>query len=108
MKKPTAPSITSLPLSPDEERKHRMIRYSVAMGIRVVCVLVAVIVPGWWAAVPIIAAVFLPYFAVVIANVSVERGQADVQRPGGIVPLYPQAPRTGDSAGDGGEPRDGQ
>ncbi|MEV8215550.1 DUF3099 domain-containing protein [Leifsonia sp. NPDC077715] len=99
MKKPSAPAITSLPLSPDEERKHRMIRYSVAMGIRVVCVLVAVIVPGWWALAPIVAAVFLPYFAVVIANVSVERSQADVQRPGGIVPLYPpQAPRADQSA----------
>lgn len=95
MKKPSAPSITSLPLSPDEERKHRMIKYSVAMSIRVVCIIVAVIVPGWWAAVPLIGAIFLPYFAVVIANVSVEQGRVDVQRPGSIVPLAPppRAPR---------------
>ena len=32
-------------------------------------------------AVPLVAAVFLPYFAVVIANVSVEQGRVDVQRP---------------------------
>jgi hypothetical protein len=89
MKKPTAPSITSLPLSPDEERRHRMIRYSVAMGIRVVCLIVAVIVPGWWAAVPLIAAVFLPYFAVVVANVSINERQDDVQRPGNILPVVP-------------------
>ena len=55
MKKPSAPSITSLPLSPDEERRHRMIKYSVAMGVRVLCLILAVIVPGWWAAVPLVA-----------------------------------------------------
>ena len=92
MKKPSAPSITSLPLSPDEERKHRMIRYSVAMGVRVVCLIVAVIVPGWWAAVPIVAAVFLPYFAVVIANVGAEPHEAEAQRPGNILPMTPPPP----------------
>ena len=70
-----------------------MIKYSVAMGVRVLCLILAVIVPGWWAAVPLIAAVFLPYFAVVIANVSVEQGRVDVQRPGGIVPLTPPPAR---------------
>ena len=92
MKKPERPSITTLPLSPDEERRHRMIKYSVAMGIRVVCLVVAVIVPGWWAAVPLVGAIFLPYFAVVIANVSVDPRRGEVQRPGNILPL---APRTG-------------
>jgi hypothetical protein len=93
MKKPSAPSITSLPLSPDEERRHRMIKYSVAMSIRVVCLIVAVLVPGWWAAVPLVGAIFLPYFAVVIANVSVEQGRVDVQRPGSIVPVTPPPQR---------------
>jgi hypothetical protein len=92
MKKPSAPSITTLPLSPDEERRHRMIKYSVAMGVRVLCLILAVIVPGWWAAVPLVAAIFLPYFAVVIANVSVEQGRVDVQRPGSIVPMAPPPP----------------
>lgn len=92
MKKPTAPSITSLPLSPDEERRHRMIKYSVAMGIRVVCLIVAVIVPGWWAAVPLIGAIFLPYFAVVIANVSADPRREEVQRPGNILPVAPPPP----------------
>ncbi|WP_285116650.1 DUF3099 domain-containing protein [Leifsonia sp. fls2-241-R2A-40a] len=92
MKKPSAPSITSLPLSPDEERRHRMIKYSVAMSIRVVCLIVAVIVPGWWAAVPLIGAIFLPYFAVVIANVSVDPRREEVQRPGNILPMAPPPP----------------
>jgi hypothetical protein len=92
MKKASAPAITSLPLYPDEERRHRMIKYSVAMGVRVLCLILAVIVPGWWAAVPLIAAIFLPYFAVVVANVSVNQGRADVQRPGSIVPMAPPPP----------------
>ena len=94
--KHTRPSLTNLPLSPDVERKHRMIKYSVAMSIRVVCLIVAVIVPGWWAAVPLVGAIFLPYFAVVIANVSVEQGRVDVQRPGSIVPVTPPQPRRSD------------
>ncbi|MFP3465420.1 DUF3099 domain-containing protein [Leifsonia sp. SIMBA_070] len=102
MKKSSAPSITTLPLSPDEERRHRMIKYSVAMGVRVLCLILAVIVPGWWAAVPLVAAIFLPYFAVVIANVSVEQGRVDVQRPGSIVPVAPPPPAPKD------EPREGQ
>ncbi|WP_158864286.1 DUF3099 domain-containing protein [Leifsonia sp. AG29] len=98
--KPSRPSITSLPLSPDEERKHRMIKYSVAMGVRVVCLFAAILAPGWWAAVPIIGAIFLPYFAVVIANVSVEPRQAEVQRPGNILPVAPPPGGGGDRPAD--------
>jgi len=103
MKKPSAPSITSLPLSPDEERRHRMIKYSVAMSVRVVCLIVAVIVPGWWAAVPLVGAIFLPYFAVIIANVSVEQGRVDVQRPGAIVPVTPPQQRGRDDHREDGQ-----
>ena len=87
--KPSRPTLTNLPLSPDEERKRRMIKYSVAMGIRVVCIFVAVLVPGWWAAVPLMGAIFLPYFAVVIANVSSDPRRGEVQRPGTILPMAP-------------------
>lgn len=90
------PTLTNLPLSPDEERKHRMIKYSVAMGVRVVCLIVAVIVPGWWAAVPLIGAIFLPYFAVVIANVSTDPRRGEAQRPGNILPMAPPPFREGD------------
>jgi hypothetical protein len=82
-------SITNLPLSPDEERRRRMIKYSVAMGIRVLCIIAILFVPGWWAIIPAIGAVFLPYFAVVIANVGADPRQADVQRPGNILPMTP-------------------
>ncbi|MFF1572069.1 DUF3099 domain-containing protein [Leifsonia sp. NPDC058292] len=93
-------SITNLPLSPDEERRHRMIKYSVAMGIRVLCIIAILFVPGWWAVIPAIGAIFLPYFAVVLANVSTEGRRDDVQRPGIILPMAPPQP------GQPSEPRD--
>ncbi|EAR24354.1 hypothetical protein A20C1_02716 [marine actinobacterium PHSC20C1] len=66
-------SITSLPERPDDERQRRMINYSIAMGIRIVCVLLCVFVRGWWLVLPILGAVVLPYVAVVLANVSTRR-----------------------------------
>lgn len=61
-------SLTSVPLSPAEERHIRMVRYSIAMAIRMVCVVAMVFVSGWWLVLCAVGAVFLPYFAVVVAN----------------------------------------
>ncbi|MEY3934065.1 MAG: hypothetical protein RLZZ606_664 [Actinomycetota bacterium] len=62
-------SVTSLEVSPEEERRNRFIKYSVAMIIRSICVVLAVMVPvGWLTLLFAAGAVFLPYFAVVIAN----------------------------------------
>ncbi|HEX7835602.1 MAG TPA: DUF3099 domain-containing protein [Pseudolysinimonas sp.] len=98
--KPTA--ITELPPSPDAERRTRMIRYSVAMGIRMVCLVFVLIIPDWWRLVPAIGAVALPYFAVVIANnVSGRRG-GGVSRPGSIVAVA-AAPLPAAGSGAGGE-----
>jgi hypothetical protein len=56
-------------VSPEEERRSRFIKYTVAMIIRVICVVLAVIVPlGWLTVLFASGAIFLPYFAVVIAN----------------------------------------
>lgn len=79
-------SITSLPPSPDEERRGRVLRYSVAMGVRVVCVILAFALHGWIQVAAIIGAIVLPYFAVVLANVAVRRAGPEVLRPGAIVP----------------------
>lgn len=102
MKQPR-PSITNLPLSPDEERKRRMIKYSVAMGVRIVCLFVAIFL-GWpWGAIPLIGAVFLPYIAVVIANVGAEPHEAEAQRPGNILPMAPPPggrPESGEKPAD--------
>jgi len=77
-------SITSLPESPDAERHGRMVRYGIAMGIRVLCVIACFFLHGWWLLIPVIGAVFLPYIAVVLANVGSRPGGA-VERPGSIV-----------------------
>ena len=77
-------SITSLPESPADERRRRMIRYAIAMSIRVVCVILCLFVHGWWLLLPIAGAVILPYVAVVLANVGSNPGGA-VERPGGLV-----------------------
>lgn len=66
-------SITTAPQSPAEDRKHRMIDYSIMMGIRILCIIAVFIVPGWWRLLPCAGAIFLPYFAVVIANVTSRR-----------------------------------
>lgn len=74
-------SITSLPRSPEDDRKARMLKYSITMGIRLVCILVCFLVPGYWVIIPAIGAVVLPYVAVVLANVSYSRKPV-VLRPG--------------------------
>lgn len=89
MKQPQ--SITTLPSSPDDERHRRIVRYGIAMGLRVACVIACFFVTGWWLLVPLVGAVLLPYFAVVIANVGSNDGAA-VVRPGAIVPVRDPAP----------------
>jgi len=69
-----------------------MIKYTIMMSIRVVCIVALLFVQGWWLLVFALGAVFLPYFAVVVANVATTR-RSEVERPGGLVPV----PR-----GDGG------
>jgi hypothetical protein len=82
---------TSLPESPDHERHVRMIKYSVAMGIRMVCIVMLLFVQGWWLILCAAGAIVLPYFAVVIANVAVAPKRSAVVRPGSIVLVDPVA-----------------
>ena len=63
-----AQSITTVSESPDEERRSRMLKYTLAMTIRVVCIVVAIFVEGWLMWLAFAGAIFLPYFAVVLAN----------------------------------------
>ncbi|MFS4506070.1 DUF3099 domain-containing protein [Clavibacter sp. Sh2141] len=98
-------SVTSLPRSPQEDRHARMVKYTIAMTIRMVCILSCLFLEGWWLAVAAIGAVVLPYFAVILANVGGNQGTA-VERPGGVVvvsarhsgfppPAEPSAPAAG-------------
>ena len=73
-------SVTSLDLSPDQERKQRMIRYSIAMSIRTVCIILGVVTTGVWMWIFFALAIFLPYFAVVLANAQGGRGSKQSDR----------------------------
>ena len=84
-------SVTSLPASPDHERHVRMIKYSVAMGVRMVCIVLLLFVQGWWLILCAAGAIFLPYFAVVIANVAVAPKRSEVVRPGSIILVDPSS-----------------
>jgi predicted tellurium resistance membrane protein TerC len=61
-------SATSLNLSPEDERRSRMVKYSVAMSIRMVCIVLGVFTQGIFMWIFFGLAIFLPYFAVVLAN----------------------------------------
>ncbi|MEY4742468.1 MAG: hypothetical protein RL672_1218 [Actinomycetota bacterium] len=61
-------SATSVGVNPEDERKARMIKYTIAMSVRVVCLILGMVVQGWLMWVFFAAAILLPYIAVVIAN----------------------------------------
>ncbi|TLP97975.1 DUF3099 domain-containing protein [Nesterenkonia salmonea] len=73
-------SITDAPLKHSVEQRARMIRYTVAMSIRIVCFILAAVVgmvwQSWWAIVFVVAAVVLPYLAVIDANAGGDRYMA--------------------------------
>ncbi|MBX3067962.1 MAG: DUF3099 domain-containing protein [Cryobacterium sp.] len=76
-------NITTLPLSPEQDRRKRTITYLVMMAIRLVCLILCVVLQGWWILIFALGAVFLPYFAVVIANASDGRSKL-VEGPGDL------------------------
>lgn len=85
MRKKSQQSITTLPMSPDEERRIRMVKYSIAMGIRIACIVAMLFVTGWWLVLCATLAIVLPYFAMILANVKATPEDATVLRPSAIV-----------------------
>lgn len=65
---PEPQSVTTAPISRRDEQAARMRQYLVTMGIRTVCFVVAVIADGWLRWTCVVAAVVLPYVAVIIVN----------------------------------------
>ncbi|WP_253182746.1 DUF3099 domain-containing protein [Arthrobacter sp. SW1] len=65
---PEVHSITDAAAAHSEDMRERMIKYAVAMGIRMVCIVLIFVVDGWFKLVAVAGAVFLPWIAVVIAN----------------------------------------
>lgn len=76
-------SATSLRSSPLADRRSRMRKYTIAMSIRTVCLILLVVVPDWWRYVFGVGAVVLPYIAVVLANVG---------SSGAVEPVNPVVP----------------
>jgi hypothetical protein len=70
-----------------------MLKYSITMGIRLVCIIACFFVPGYWIIIPAIGAVVLPYVAVVLANVSGPRS-AGLVSPNQLAlpPVTPEDP----------------
>lgn len=87
-------SITSLPRSPDDDRRARMLKYSITMGIRLACVIACFFVPGYWIIIPAVGAIVLPYIAVVLANVSSSRSPGLVSPDQLALPAAPDRPGT--------------
>ena len=61
-------SVTSAQPGRSEDLDSRIARYAWMMSIRIVCFVLAVITPSPWRWMFMVAAVFLPYIAVVLAN----------------------------------------
>jgi purine-cytosine permease-like protein len=78
-------TVTSLQNAPELERRSRMIKYTVAMGIRLACIGACFLVSGWWLLIPALGAIILPYFAVVLANSATKEGEKSAPlRPGTV------------------------
>jgi Protein of unknown function (DUF3099) len=74
-----------------EDIAYRERRYLIMMGVRAVCFGIAIILftqgAGWFAAIPAVGAIAIPYFAVVFAN-----GGREPTRTGGFRPYEPRLP----------------
>ena len=77
-------TVTSAQTSPADDQAQRIRRYLTMMGIRVACFGLVFVTSGWLRWTAVIAAVFIPYVAVVIANAVSPR------EPGSIQSVVPQ------------------
>jgi hypothetical protein len=105
---PTVYPITGARRSLSDDVAHRQTRYVISMGIRTVCFVLAVLVPGPLRLVFLAAAFILPYLCVVYANA----GREQPPRAPDFVPGRTELPAggpaiergTGRSIDDGSSP----
>lgn len=91
--------ITTAGTSPAEDLRGRQRRYLISMSIRTLCFIGGVAVgPGWLRWVLIAGAVFLPYFAVVMANTKGPRSE-DLDLPSSTSTTKSLPPSRHDSLG---------
>jgi hypothetical protein len=93
-----------------EDIAYRERRYLIMMGFRVGCFLLTIVLfasgAGWFAAIPAVGAIVIPYFAVVFAN-----GGREPTSTRGFRPYEPKLPERYTGAGPGahgGPPVPGQ
>jgi hypothetical protein len=83
--------VTEAQRSLSEDIAFRQRRYLIMMGIRAVCFVAALLlfvnVPGFFWAIPVVGALVIPYFAVVIAN-----GGREPSSSRGFRPYEPRLP----------------
>lgn len=79
--KPEVYVVTSLPLDVKKERSARMWKYSIMMGIRMIAIILMFFIPWPYSLVAILAAILLPWFAVVIANQITVDASVTVESP---------------------------
>ena len=89
--------VTQAQRSRSDDINFRQRRYLTMMGIRAVCFVIAVIMfvnhLGWLVVIPAVGAIFIPYFAVVLANGGREPGNTR-----GFMEYRPNLPATRDPA----------
>ena len=90
--------VTQARRSLSDDIAYRQRRYLLMMGIRTLCFVIAVVLFlnhfGWLTAIPAVAAIFIPYFAVVFAN-----GGREPDNTRGFMEYRPNLPATRDSSG---------
>ncbi|MFV0452724.1 MAG: DUF3099 domain-containing protein [Propioniciclava sp.] len=91
---PGTQSVTTARESARHDLDRRRVRYLVTMGIRTACFVMVVFVDGWLRWVCVLAAVFLPFFAVVAAIAVSPRVRGRVEP---VIPQADRTPRIGDS-----------
>ena len=97
-RQPSVHRVTQARRSLSDDIAYRQRRYLLMMGIRAVCFVIAVVLFinhfGWLTAIPAVAAIFIPYFAVVFAN-----GGREPDNTRGFMEYHPNLPATRDSGG---------
>jgi DUF3099 family protein len=92
--------VTQARRSLSDDIAYRQRRYLVMMGIRSVCFGIAVVLfvnhLGWLTAIPAVAAIFIPYIAVVFAN-----GGREPNNTRGFMEYRPNVPATRDPGAPG-------
>lgn len=73
------PRITTAKDSQQVDIHNRMLKYSLSMGIRMICIILMLFVKGWLLWLTVAVAIILPYVAVLFANISNTKNSADTK-----------------------------